>query len=154
MLRMVKLFLFIFSFSVITTSAASELTEDAVKNIILKVDSAVSTLNAQKVADTMSSNVEITMYMSIQGKNQVIRPSKKEYLAMLQQGWDMYKNYKYNRSSLEIHIKNNKALVTAHVNESMTVQGQQISAESKEEVTIELVGGNPLITKVTGYTSM
>jgi hypothetical protein len=73
---------------------------------------------------------------------------------MLKQGWAQYKKYKYSRSNVRIEIRDNKAIVTADVRESMTIQGQNISGESKEEVTIELVDGIPLITEVTGYTTM
>jgi hypothetical protein len=51
-------------------------------------------------------------------------------------------------------IKNNKALVSAVVQESMIFQGQNMSGSTKEEVTIELVDGNPLVTKVIGHTRL
>lgn len=53
-----------------------------------------------------------------------------------------------------IKIRENKAFVSALVQESMTVQGQIISGFSREVVTIELVNGTPLITEVVGYTGM
>ena len=51
-------------------------------------------------------------------------------------------------------IKNNKALVSAVVQESMIYQGQNMSGSTKEEVTIELVDGKPLVTKVIRHTRL
>lgn len=154
MRNVVKVLFLIFSLTILTNSHASELTEESVKHVISAVDNAVNTLNADEVAKTLSSNVSITMNIDIQGQKQVLKPSKREYISMLQQGWAQYKNYKYHRSNVRIKIHNNKAFVTADISESMTIQGQNISGTSKEEVTIELVDGEPLITKVTGYVSM
>ena len=70
---------------------------------------------------------------------------------MLQKGWYMYTNYKYSKINIVI---NNKALVSADVQESIIVQGQKLSCASKEEAIIEMVNGVPLITKIIGYTSI
>lgn len=141
----------IFSFGV---TFAAELTEEKVNKLIAKVDNAAVSLDAIELAKLLSDNVSITMNISMQGKMQVMKPTKQQYLSMLQQGWSMYKNYKYSKSNVKIKIEGNKALVTADVKESMTVQGQSISGESKEEITIELVSGKALITNVVGYTKM
>ncbi len=154
MSNLLKIFLLVFSLIPLTNAYASDLTEESVKRLMSKIDNAVNALNANEVADTLSSNVSITMNIRIQGQEQVIRPSKKEYISMLQQAWAQCKDYKYSRSNEVIKISGNKALVTSDIKESMTMQGQNISVESKEEATIELIDGQPLITHVTGYTSM
>lgn len=140
--------------AVTTSSYASELTKETVKQVISRVDNAVNDLNAKAVGEEMSSDVSITMNISIQGQTQIMKPSKQEYIAMLEQGWALYTNYKYNRSNMVIKIKSDKAYITADVQESMTIQGQNISGTSKEETIIELVNGKPLVTAVTAHTSM
>ncbi len=153
-LRIVKLLIFVFVLSVFTNSSAAELTEEAVKNLISKVDSAVNALNVQGVADALGSDVEIIMHISSQGQSQVIRPSKQEYLAMLEQGWAMFTDYKFSRSNLVIEMQENKAFVTVDTRESMIFQGQKISGQSKEEFTIEIVNGAPLVAGVITHSSM
>ena len=146
--------LFIITLFITSFASAENLTEESVKNLISRVDNAVNSLNADEIAATMSDNIVIIMNITMQGQKQVLKPSKQEYIALLKQGWAAYQNYKYSKSNMKITLNNNKALVTANVKESMTIQGQNISGSSREEVTIELVNNKPMITAITGYTSM
>ena len=102
----------------------------------------------------MRDDVEIVMNMNIQGHRQVMTPSKAEYLEMLKQGWAIAEKYQYSRTNLKVDIQADKAMVSATVNESMTVQGQTISARSKEKLVIELYQGRPLISKIVGNTNL
>ncbi len=151
---LITVLMVIFSFAVHSMVNAGELTESSVKAFVEKVDSAMLTEDTSIISDAMSDNILIIMNVNMQGKNQVMKPAKKEFLSMMQQGGDMCKNYKYKRSNMVIKIEGNRAIVTADISESFTLQGKEISAESKEETTIELVNGKPLITKVVGYTTM
>lgn len=150
----IKICFIILSFATFSMLNAGEITKSNVEAIIKKVDSAILTLDANKISDSMSDNIVIIMNVTMEGKKHVIKPSKKEYLAMLQQGWDIYKNYTYKKSNIVIKIEGNRAVVTSDVSESMTVNGKKMSGESKEEITITLINGKPLITKVVGYTTM
>jgi len=94
------------------------------------------------------------MNITMEGQTQVMKPSKQEYITMLKQGWSAYENYTYSKSNVIIKIQEGKAIVTANIKETMTVQGQNLSGESQEIVTIEIVNGNLLITNVVGYTAM
>jgi len=135
-------------------AAAGSLTETDVKGLIAKADKAAVTLNASDLASTLSDDVIIIMNINMQGQKHVMKPSKTEYISMVQQGWTTYSNYTYSKSDVVIKMQDDKAFVTSKVSESMTVQGSTMSGESKEEVTIELVNGRPLITRMVGYTSM
>lgn len=146
---------FILLLSLITLSAnAATLTENDVKKLIAAADQAAVSLNADALAATLSNNVVIIMNIDMQGQKHVMKPSKQEYIAMLKQGWSTYTDYTYKKSNVVIKMQSGKALVTADVKESMTVQGQTMSGESKEEVVIEMINNTPMITKVVGYTSM
>ncbi len=154
MTNLVKVCFLAFSLFASAISFASDLTEESVKSLLSKIDNAVANLNAAEVSKALSDNVIITINITMQGQTQVMRPSKQEYIAMLEEGWSMYENYKYRKSNVKIKIQGSKAFVSADVRESMTVQGQNIAGESKEEITIELINGKPLITDMVGYTSM
>ncbi len=154
MTNLVKVCFLAFSLFASAISFASDLTEESVKSLLSKIDNAVANLNADEVSKALSDNVIITINITMQGQTQVMRPSKQEYIAMLEEGWSMYENYKYSKSNVKIKIQGRKAFVSADVRESMTVQGQNIAGESKEEITIELINGKPLITNMVGYTSM
>lgn len=137
-----------------SVSYAEGLTEKSVRGLISQIDKAIASMNADHVGEALSDNVSITMNISTGGQTSVLRPSKHEYLTMLKEGWSQFTNYKYNRTNLKISLIGNKALITADIFESMTVQGRNISGTSKEEVIVELINGNPRITKIVGYTRM
>ncbi len=151
---LITVLMVIFSFAVHSMVNAGELTESSVKAFVEKVDSAMLTEDTSKISDAMSDNILIIANVNMQGENHVRKLTKKEYLSMLQQASDMSKNYKYKRSNMVIKIEGNRAIVTSDISESMTMQGKEVSGETKEEITIELINGKPLITKMVGYTTM
>ncbi len=155
--NIVKVCFLVFSFFATVISCSSSydgLTEEIVKTVLFETENAVKNMDADRLSDALSDDVIIVINMNMQGQNQVIRPSKQEYIAMLKQGWSMVKNYKYNTSILKIDIQGNKAIVTTDVSESMTIQGRNMTSETNEELTIELINAKPLITKVVGHISM
>ena len=135
-------------------SSKEGLTEKSVRGLISQIDKAIASMNADQVGDALSDNVSITLNISTGGQKSVLRPSKHEYLTLVKEGWSQSTNYKYNSTNQKISLTGNKALITADIYESMTVQGQTISVTSKEEVTVELINGNPRITKIVGFTRM
>ncbi len=155
MKELVKVSALIISLCISAVSHAGGLTEKAIVDLMEKVDNATSSLNIAPIAEILSDNVAITMSITAQGQTQVLKPTKQEYLSMLQEGWSTYTNYKYVRTNVRIKIESeNRAYVTADVEESMTVEGQNITGRSKEEVTVELVKGKPKITRVTARVRM
>ena len=130
---------------------ASELTEDAVQEVVTTIDSSMKNKNLQGVADCLSSDVEIVShvnFINLQGGNEINTRSKQEYIDMIKEGWDKYTHYTYNVSNVVIKISNNKALVTSDIEESATYQGRTLIANSKQKVTVEIIEGEPLVTKM------
>lgn len=66
----------------------------------------------------------------------------------------MYDDYKYSKSNVKVNIQGQKTFVSADIKESMSIQGQNISGESKEQITLEFVNGSLLITDIIAYTTM
>lgn len=137
-----------------TTVIAAEITDVQIVQMVNKVDRAITAFDANALAKELSDDVEIVMNISIRGKKQVLRPSKREYIDMLKHGWAQYSNYKYTRSNLKIELQGSKALVYADITESMEIQGQKISGNSREEVTVTLINGKPLVTNIVGYSEL
>ena len=147
--------IFIFSSLVAATSSYSaELTEDTVKQVISRIDKAINNQNSAALAKELSTYASIKFNITLKGRKQAMTASKRRYISMLEQSWAQYSDYKYSRSNMTIDIKNNKALVSAVVQESMVFRGQKVSGSTKEEVTIELINGEPLVTKVIGHTRL
>lgn len=134
------------------TASAAELTEEAVREIISKVEKASNSQNIQGISDVLSNNFEIEGYITRYGQKEFSKKSKQEYLQMLKDGWAIYTHYESNVSNIVIKIKNNKAFVTSNVSESATYQGRTMTAHSKQEVTLEVVNGVLLVTKIFSDT--
>ena len=149
-------FLVIISFATLVSCSSSydSLTEEIVRGVISELDSATENMDADPFSDALSDDVKIVITINMQGQSQVIRPSKKEYIVMLEEGWTEASNYEYTRTNLKIDIQGNKAFITAIIRESMTVRGRNMNARTHEKVTMELINGKPLITKVVGSIDM
>ena len=154
MLSKSKFWFFLSLFFLSTTAFSAEVTEGTVKKLLSEMDVAITNLDSETLAKTLSDDIQITIHINIQGNEQVMKPSKQDYISMLKQGWAAVENYSYKRSDLVIDIKDGKAVVSANVKETMTVQGQSLSGESKEVATVESVNGKLLFTNIVGHTSL
>ncbi|MGH7480300.1 MAG: hypothetical protein ACREJ8_12050, partial [Candidatus Methylomirabilales bacterium] len=64
-------------------------------------------------------------------------------------------DYEYKKTNVKITLSGPaRAVVTATVSETVTVQGQTIRSTSTETAVIELVGGKPMITSVVANVQM
>lgn len=133
---------------------ASDLTLPQINSVLERVDQAINSHDADALAKELSNEVKITMQFDIPGQKQVMQPSKSEYVDMLKQGWAQYSNYKYAKSNVKIELNGAKAFVSDDVTESMDIQGQHLSAHSREEVIIEIINDQPLITSIVGHTDL
>ena len=149
-------FLVFISFATVISCSSSydSLTGEIVRGVISELDAATENMDADPFSDALSDDVKIVITINMQGQSQVIRPSKKEYIVMLEEGWAAASNYEYTRSNLKIDMQGNKALVTAIIRESMTVRGRNLNTRTFEKVTMELIDGKLLITKVVGTIDM
>lgn len=131
-----------------TTASASELSESAVKKIILNVEKSSEKKNIEGIAEALSDNFEMKSYVSFRGEKHFSKKSKQEYLQILKAVWTIYTHYESTVSNTVIKIKNNKAYVTSDVKESATHQGRTMIAHSKQEAIIEMINNTPLITSI------
>jgi hypothetical protein len=154
MIQMYKTIIVVIGFIAAVSASAAELSETSVRAFMSTIDEAVNMKDAEKIDGLLAENVQIALNMTANGQTQVMSPSKQEYLAMLNQGWAMSSDYSYTRSIVNIDIQSGKASVSSKVKESMTVQGQSLSGESREELVIEVVDGNFAITRIVGHTNL
>ena len=73
---------------------------------------------------------------------------------MLVATWAHYSEYKYDRGNTKISINNDQAVISADITESININGQEMTGQSKEKVTVQIVDDKPKITKVVAFTSM
>ena len=132
-------------------ASAIELSEESVKAFIAKTDKATAELNIAEISKALSNDVIIIITASTNGQEEIITTNKQEYISVIEKALFTTTNYKYEKISTDIKIKQSKAYVKAITKESMTIQGRDISSETKSELRVELIDGELLITKMVAY---
>ncbi len=140
-------------FAVALPGHADALSKETVQALISKSDQAISKKDIAALASLISETAKISLSMPTASGRQVTNLSKAGYINSLRQIWPLASNYNYRRENLNISLENGKAIVSADVAESMVLHGQYMSSTSSETVTIELVDGKPLITRMEGEVS-
>lgn len=130
------------------------LDEATVRKIMAEIDRATDARDVNGVVRHLSENAVITADIESQGQSQRVTLNKTEYTQMLTQAWAAVDTYDYKRSNQKISISGGRAVVTADILETVTAQGQTMSTTSAETAVIELVGGKPMVTKVSAKTRM
>ena len=154
MFNTTKNYFFVISLLLSANTFAAELTEEKVKILLSKADLAVSSLDADGVANVLSDNVILIMNIKTKDQTQVLTPSKQEFIVMLKLGWLSIENFKHSKTNEVIKKDGNKVIVTADVKETMTVKGQKNYVDAQVEATIEIVNKDTLITKLVAYTAI
>lgn len=136
-------------------AATKALTQEDVERILHQVDEASMQKDVNLLAEIASEKAVFVYHVSLDGESRSSRATKSEYLSNLRRGWSEYQSYEYVRNNASISIDNpKKATVKTVVTEYITIDGQSIEAVTHETVTIEIVRGKPLITKVVGYVNL
>lgn len=144
---------FLFVFLLLSANVyAAELTNENVNILLSKADVAVSNLDADGVANVLSDNVILIMNIKTKGQTQVLTPSKQEFILMLKLGWLSIENFRYSKTNEVIQSDGDKVIVTANINGTMTVHGQNNYLDANVEATIEIVNRDILITRLVAYT--
>jgi hypothetical protein len=154
MIRVIKFLFLVCSLLASAAAFAADLSKAAIHDMLATVDAGIANKNAHGIEKLFSDRATITMHVNAGGQSRTATISKAEYFKTLRQGWGMYDDYQYNRSNLKIDLQGRKAVVSDTIRETITTRGHKLTATTDEEVTVELVNGKPLITKVEGYTRM
>lgn len=139
----------------IFAQAAKSLSEHDVQGLLNKADMAVSEKDINLMAETASEHAVYVYHVSLDGESRSSRSSRDEYLNNLRRGWSEYENYEYVRTDTKITLESDsKATVNMVVTEYITIDGQNVQAVTNETITVEVVRGKALITKVVGYVKL
>lgn len=137
-----------------SSNDSQDISKADVEKLLAQMDKAVNNLDADAVANTMASDIEIVMDMPSQGNTDTLKMDKQQYLTVLKQGWSALTDYSYKRINTSIDVQGGKAIVSSEFEEQMTVQGQKIAGTSKSKATVEWVNGKLLFTKLVANASM
>jgi hypothetical protein len=119
------------------------------------VDYAISRRDASGLARFLSDTLTVIANVRASGQDQKLTMNKSNYIDSLKEGWAVATDYQYKRTNTKVTLSGPaKAVVTATISETVTVQGQTIRSTSTETAVIELVGGKPMITSVVANVQM
>jgi len=136
-------------------SFAQQLDEQTVLKLVSEIDHAISQRDASGFARFLSDKLTVIANVRASGQAQTLTMNKSSYIESLRQGWAVATGYEYKRTNVKITLSGPaKAIVTATVSETVTIQGQTIRGTSTETAVIELVEGKPMITSVVANVQM
>lgn len=136
-------------------SFAQQLDEQTVLKMVSEMDHAISRRDAGGLARFLSADLTVIANIHASGQAQKLTMNKSTYIESLKQGWAVATGYEYKRTDIKITLSGPaKAVVTATIAESVTVQGQTVRSTSTETAVVELVGGKPMITSVVANVQM
>jgi len=134
---------------------AQQLDEQTVLKLVSDMDYAISKRDASTLARFLSDNLTVVANVRSSGQDQKLTMNKSSYIESVSQGWAVATDYEYKRTNTKITLSGPaKAVVTATISETVTVQGQTIRSTSTETAVIEIVGGKPMITSVVANVQM
>ena len=143
----IKLFIFVcFVFLAHDVMSLENITEASVREMILVMKNASKTRSVEPISGILSDDVKVIRHVNLRGEKQLVKKSKKEYLDMISKSWDTLDYYDHEISNIVIDIRDNKARVTSDSHECATLDGRSMTADSKQEVVIDMFGSTPLIT--------
>ncbi len=155
LMKHVKVLFWVVLFLAPYVSFAQQLDEQTVLKMVSEVDHAISQRDASGLARFLSDNLTVIANVRASGQDQKLTMNKSSYIESVSQGWAVATDYEYKRTNTKITLSGPaKAVVTATISETVTVQGQTIRSTSTETAVIEIVGGKPMITSVVANVQM
>lgn len=137
------------------SSPAATLDEAMVRKFLAESDAAAMRRDLDAIARMMSDAATVSLTMHIGGRAQPVSLTKNEYLAQSRQALAMASHYDYQRGDTKISMTGaNRAVVNATTTEVLRIQGQTVRSSTRSTTVIEIIGGRPLITRITAATQM
>lgn len=138
----------LFILGLLTNLSANELTQENVKSFLHESDKIVLNKNVEKLAELLDENVDITITVAFNGKNQTTKLNKSEYLAKTKEGFTATQNYEYKILDRKIKIKNDIAYVLEETEEKYTYNNQKVTGLSKVNNQIKLINNKLKLVKI------
>lgn len=142
---------FIILISLSFNATAKDIDETSIKTFLSEFDNSVRNHDIESISDKISSDAVIELHVYFDGEMEVMKPTKEEYLALLQIGYAMSREYKYDRNNIQINIdkKEKQALVKSVIEERVVTKSNEVEeGPSRVEQIIKPLNGNLYIVKM------
>jgi len=131
------------------SSGADMLTTERVEALLDAIDQASEARDVDALLTHMAAKLDVQMKMPA-SEGGDMRMSRKEYAAMTRITFAMASDYSYRREDTHIDIAadGQSATVTDTTIERVVIMGQTVNSKAREEATIELIDGKPMIVRL------
>ena len=131
---------------------ANDLTEMAVKSLIIKLDKAMRDRDEHQLTEILSHDVKVTLQITFFGKKKIKILSRDEYILLVKETWLQYSDYAYTRDDLKVEIRSSEAVVSSVLTEMMSKFGFRIQGKTQEKNTIKWQAGKLVITSMVAMS--
>jgi hypothetical protein len=146
------------SFGIIACEKKSAvyITEDDIWNIMDEVEVATLDKDIDGVMKYLAPSVVIHVSVSSPYGPMKEPMSREEYREKTLKGWAMATNYEYGYENEKIKLSDDgqTAVVETDVIESYVLEGRTINTETHERITLQVLDGEILVTRIDAYMRM
>lgn len=137
-------------------SSTTYITEDDIWNIMDDVEFATLDKDIDGVMKYLAPSVVIHVTVSSPYGPQKVPMSREQYQGETLKGWSMTSDNEYRRENEEIKLSDDgqTAVVETDVIESYVLQGETIHTRTHERVTLQVVDGEILVTRIDAFMRM
>ncbi len=138
-------------------SSKTYITEDDIWNIMDEVEVATINKDIESVMKYLAPSAVIHVYLVSPYGPQKVPMSREEYQRETLKGWSMTTDYEYrleNEEIIKISDDGQTAVVEADVIESYVLQGRTIDTSTHERITLQVVDGEILVTRINAFMRM
>lgn len=140
-----------FAVSVGSQAQTPGMTQARLGAFMASFDQSVAARDANGVLARISDRADIVLTMEdASGQRRRMRLSKAQYGQALQRSWAMASEYRYSRTPPSYELRGESAIVRSVVTETMRIQGQTMSMQTREETWVQMVDGQPQVVSVKG----
>jgi hypothetical protein len=138
-------------------SSTTYITEDDIWNIMDEVEVATLNQDIDGVMKYLAPSVVLHVTVSSPYGPQKVPMSREQYQKETLKGWSMTSDYDYRRENdeiIKISDDGQTAVVETDVIESYLLQGEPIYTRTHERVTLQVVDGEILVTRIDASMRM
>jgi ketosteroid isomerase-like protein len=132
------------------SSKTSYITEDDIWHIMDEVEGATLDRDIDGIVRHLAPSVVIRVTAETPFGPQRVKKTREQYKADTLKLWSIMSHHEYRRENEEIKISDDGqvAIVEGDIIERHVVQGQTMDTTTHERVTLEIIDGNILVTKI------
>ncbi len=136
--------------------AQDTLTEKKITAMTDAIEAAARRQDAGAIIRHFAPGATIQIVMPPNAGGQTLTLSVKQYEQMLREGWAGYSQstYRVEDAVIEISSDGQTARLTNTTIEAIQMQGRTLSTRTREDLSVALVNGRPVITKSVGRVMM